>query len=223
MTDIHQNTPEWHSLRLGKATASRIADIIRKGKSGAISMSRARYAGELVAERLSGNPTVGFKSADMEWGNETEAQAREAYAFYHDAKLFEVAFVDHPTIGMSGASPDRLVGDDGLLEIKCPATHTHIATLEGAPIDPDYLTQMQWQMACTGRIWCDWVSFDPRMPESMRLIVRRVERDNARIAELETEVIAFLTEVRLTVERLRRKYEPESQTLPDEPRLLMAG
>jgi putative phage-type endonuclease len=218
---IHQNTPEWHELRLGKVTASRVADIMRKGKGGAISMSRARYAGELVAERLTGTATAGFKSSDMEWGNETEALARDAYAYYHDALLIEIAFVPHKTIGMTGASPDRLVGDDGLLEIKCPATHTHIATLEGAPIDPDYLTQMQWQMACTGRSWCDWVSFDPRMPEPMRLFVKRVERDSARIAELETEVIAFLAEVRLTVHRLRSKYDPE-KIVPGEL-LSMAG
>lgn len=219
---VLQGSPEWHQLRLGKATASRVADIIRKGKGGALSLSRARYAGELVAERLSGLPTVGFKSADMEWGNQTEAQARDAYAFYRDADLIEVDFVDHPSIGMAGASPDRLVAPDGLLEIKCPATHTHIATLFGEPIDPDYIVQMQWQMACTGRAWCDWASFDPRLPESMRLHVRRVPRDNARIAELETAVVDFLNEVRLTVHRLRAKYEPEA-VKPGELLLMMAG
>lgn len=218
---VSQGSPEWHQLRLGKATASRVADIIRKGKGGALSLSRARYAGELVAERLSGLPTVGFKSADMEWGNQTEAQARDAYAFYRDADLIEVDFVDHPSIDMTGASPDRLVAPDGLLEIKCPATHTHIATLFGEPIDPDYIVQMQWQMACTGRAWCDWASFDPRLPESMRLHVRRVQRDNARIAELETAVVDFLNEVRLTVHRLRAKYEPEA-VKPGEL-LMMAG
>lgn len=221
MGEIIQGSAEWHALRCGKVTASRVADIMRKGKGGAVSMSRARYAGELVAERLAGTPTVGFKSADMEWGIETESQARDAYAFYRDAAMSAVAFVDHPTIGMTGASPDRLVGDDGLLEIKCPATHTHIATLQGAPIDPDYLTQMQWQMACTGRQWCDFVSFDPRLPEAMTLFVKRVERDDARIAELETEVIAFLREVSDTVARLREKYDP--QPLSDAERYLLAG
>lgn len=221
MSEIVQGSPEWHDLRCGKATASRIADIIRKGKNGAISMSRARYAGELVAERLTGQPTVGFKSADMDWGSQTEALARDAYAYYRDAELTAVAFIKHPTIGMTGASPDRLVGNDGLLEIKCPATHTHIATLFGEPIDPDYITQMQWQMACTGRAWCDWVSFDPRLPEAMRLHVRRVQRDDKRIAELEAAVIDFLNEVHLTVHRLRSKYEPDL-VVPGEL-LLMAG
>lgn len=223
MEQVHQNTPEWHELRLGKVTASRVADIMRKGKSGAISMSRARYMGELVAEHLTGQPTQGFKSSDMEWGNTTEPMARDAYAYYRDADLFEVAFVPHRTIALAGASPDRLVGDDGLLEIKCPATHTHIATLKGAPIDADYLTQMQWQMACTGREWCDWVSFDPRMPESMRLYIKRIPRDRARIAELETEVIAFLSEMRSDISFLRSKYEPEYVALPEAAQLLMAG
>lgn len=222
MTEIiHQGTADWHALRVGKVTASRVADIMRKGKSGALSMSRARYAGELVAERLTGQPTIGFKSADMDWGNETEEQARDAYAYYRDVDLTEVAFVDHPTIGMAGASPDRLVMADGLVEFKCPATHTHIATLLGAEVEPDYITQMQWQMACTKRLWCDWVSFDPRLPESMRLFVKRFPRDNARIAELEAAVTDFLNELRLTVHRLRSKYEPES-VVPGEL-LLMAG
>lgn len=206
---IEQGTAEWHALRLGKATASRIADIIRKTKSG-VSASRARYAGELVAERLTGVPASSFKSADMEWGNATEEEARNAYGFYRNAKMEAVAFVDHPAITMSGASPDRLVGSDGLLEIKCPATHTHIATLLSQQIDPDYLTQMQWQMACTGRAWCDFVSYDPRMPEAMRLFVKRVPRDSATIATLDAAVREFLGEVDTTIASLTALYAAEA-------------
>lgn len=202
---IEQGTPDWHKLKCGKASASRIADIIRRTSNG-VSKSRERYLGELVAERLTGQPTQGFKSDDMAWGNDTEEHARNAYAFYANADLSAVAFVDHPTIPMSGASPDRLVGDAGLLEIKCPASHTHIATLLGAKIDPDYMTQMQWQMASTGRKWCDWASFDPRLPEDMRLVVKRVERDAIRIAELEIAVRAFLREVDDTVAQLTALY-----------------
>ncbi len=202
---IEQGTPEWHALRVGKATASRVADIIRKTKSG-VSASRARYMGELVAERLTGRPTESFKSADMDWGHATEAEAREVYAFERDATLEAVAFVDHPTIPMAGASPDRLVSTDGLLEIKCPATHTHLATLLGASIESDYLTQMQWQMACTGRQWCDFVSYDPRLPGEMALFVKRVQRDEAVIRELEAEVSKFLNEVSTTVSKLLEKY-----------------
>lgn len=202
---IVQGSEEWHALRLGKATASRIADIVRTTKSG-VSASRERYLGELVAERLTGCRAADFKSADMEWGNETEAQARGAYAIYSGGTLTPVPFVDHPSIHMAGASPDHLVNDDGLVEIKCPATHTHIATLLGGKIKPDYLTQMQWQMACTGRAWCDFVSFDPRMPEDMRLFVQRVERDDKRIRELEAAVDAFLGEVAATINLLQINY-----------------
>lgn len=201
---IEQGSPEWHALRCGKATASRIADIVRKTKSG-VSASRDRYMGELVAERLTGTPYQGFKSADMEWGTATEDDARREYQFMRKWKASDisaVAFIDHPGIAMAGASPDRLVGADGLLEVKCPATHTHIATMLGASIDRDYLLQMQWQMACTGRKWCDFVSYDPRMPDALRLFVKRVERDDEAIAELESEVMKFLWEVAAKVSAL---------------------
>lgn len=204
--DVEQGSPEWHALRCGRVTASRVADIVRRTKSGP-SASRQRYLGELVAERLTGQPAGGFRtSADMDWGNATEPEASDAYCFYRGAKVQIVAFVDHPSISMAGASPDRLVGDDGLVEIKCPATHTHIATLLGEPVDADYLTQMQWQMACTGRQWCDWVSYDPRLPEEMRLHVGRVNRDADRIAELEAAVVAFIGEVDAIEAMLRQKY-----------------
>lgn len=202
---IEQGSAAWHALRAGKVTASRVADIMRKVKSGP-SASRQRYLGELVAERYSGSQSSGFKSADMAWGNETEPKARAAYEFIYNAQLTAVAFVDHPTISMSGASPDRLVGEDGLLEIKCPATHTHIEYLRGGEIDTDYLTQMQWQMASTGRKWCDWMSFDPRMPVDMQMVVRRVPRDPRRIVELETAVRQFLAEVDETMAELDRRF-----------------
>lgn len=206
---FEQGSEEWMRLRLGKATASRIADIQRKGKSGP-SLSRQRYLGELVAERLTGVAAASFKSADMEWGNATEADARNAYAFYHNAELHTVDFVDHPSIQMCGASPDRLVSDVGLLEIKCPATHTHIATLLGAPIDTDYMIQMQWQMACTGRLWCDFASYDPRLPEDMRLDVRRVARNDEMITDLTGHVVKFLNEVASTVESLEAKFRRQA-------------
>jgi putative phage-type endonuclease len=202
---IAQGSPEWHALRCGKVTASRVADIVRKTKSG-VSASRQRYLGELVAERLTGVPHQGFKSSDMEWGNATEESARQFYAFLRDVKLEAVAFVDHPNIAMSGASPDHLVDDDGLIEVKCPATHTHLDALLGTTIDPDYFKQMQWQMACTGRDWCDFISFDPRMPEEMRMVVQRVPRDELQIGALEREVELFIAEVDDTLKQLRLQY-----------------
>ncbi|MCZ4089363.1 lambda exonuclease family protein [Sinorhizobium psoraleae] len=220
MADIVQGTDEWHKLRLGKVTASRVADVIAKTKTG-YSASRANYAAQLVTERLTGLPTEGFTNAAMQWGTDMEPEARAAYEFYRAEEVEQVAFVPHPTIGDAGASPDGLVGPDGLVEIKCPNTATHIETLIGRAVPGKYVTQMQWQMACTGRKWCDFVSFDPRLPESMRFFCQRVQRDDAMIAELEKEVVAFLNEVRAKVAELRRLYDqPEADEASE---LLMAG
>jgi putative phage-type endonuclease len=208
---IEQGSPDWLALRCGKATASRIADIVRKTKTGT-SATRDRYMGQLIAERLTGAVADSYKSADMEWGTATEAEARIAYEFHHNVPVEPIDFVTHPTITMSGASPDGLIGTDGLIEIKCPATHTHVATLLKRSIEPDYMIQMQWQMACTGRQWCDFASYDPRMPEHMRLWVHRVHRDAEHIAQLEDAVGAFLVELDDRVNELRAAYpEPTQQ------------
>lgn len=201
-----QRTAEWFAARLGKATASRIADIVARTKTG-WGASRANYAAQLVAERLTGTPTEMFQNAAMQWGTDTEAEARDAYRVHRLCAVDEIGFVDHPTIAMAGASPDGIVGTDGLVEIKCPNTATHIATLQGQSVPAKYLTQIQWQIACTGRQWCDFASYDPRLPESMRLFVRRVDRDDAEIASLEAAVAEFLSEVDQTVINLRNLYE----------------
>jgi putative phage-type endonuclease len=220
MDDIVQGSDAWHMMRLGKVTASRVADVVAKTKSG-YSASRANYAAQLITERLTLTPTETFVNAAMQWGTDMEPEARSAYEFYRAEEVEQVSFINHPTIGDAGASPDGLVGTDGIVEIKCPITATHIDTLTGRVAPAKYITQMQGQMACTGRKWCDFVSYDPRMPESMRFFCVRVERDNDLIAELEAEVIKFLGEVRAKVDELKRLYEPE---LPDhETELLMAG
>lgn len=190
-----QGSPEWHAARLGKVTGSRISDVTAKGKSGSPSASRANYRAQLVAERLTGELAESFKSASMEWGNEKEAEAAEMYAFQTGYDLERCGLVIHPTIDLAGASPDRIVGDEGLVQIKCPNTATHIATCLGASIDGGYLKQMQWEMACTGRLWCDFASFDPRLPADMRLKVIRVPRDSAAIVAIQSEVQIFLDEV----------------------------
>ncbi len=202
---MEQRTPEWHAARLGKVTASKVGDVLARTKTG-WGASRANYAAQLVAERLTGKPTEGFSNAAMQWGTDHESEARDAYCFHHDATVEEVGFVDHPTIPMTGASPDGLVGADGLVEIKCPNTATHIETLLGQSVPGKYVAQMQWQMACTGRQWCDFVSYDPRLPEAMRLFVARIHRDDAAIAQMEADVIAFLAEVADTVTRLTALY-----------------
>lgn len=218
---IEQGTDEWKRARLGMVTASRIADVTARTKTG-WGAGRANYMAELIAEILTGSPRDTFTNAAMQWGTDTEPYARSAYSFMFDADVTEVGFVLHPTIGGSGASPDGLVGSDGLVEIKCPQTATHLDTLLGAEIDGKYIKQMQWQMACTGRAWCDFVSFDPRLPERMQLHCRRVERDDETINGLETAVLEFLDELRGKVDRLLGEYG-EAPEMPEAARLLAAG
>jgi putative phage-type endonuclease len=203
---MDQRSSEWFAARLGKATASRISDVMARTKTG-WGASRANYKAQLIAERLSGTPADSYSNSAMQWGTDKEPEARAAYEFFLDADVAEVGFVDHPRIANSGASPDGLVADDGLVEIKCPNTATHLETLLDQKIPSKYVPQMQWQMACTGRAWCDFVSYDPRLPESMRLWVGRVKRDDEAIAEMETHVMAFLAEVDSTVVRLLELYE----------------
>lgn len=200
-----QQTAEWFAARCGKVTASRIGDMMAKTKTG-WGASRANYAAQLVAERLTSTPSETFSNAAMKWGTEMEPEARAAYEFYSGNSVQEVGFIVHRAISASGASPDGLVGEFGLVEIKCPQTATHIETLLEGAVPAKYNYQMQWQMACANRSWCDWVSYDPRMPESMRLFITRVNRDDALIASLETEVRAFLAEVDGTTTKLAAKY-----------------
>ena len=204
-----QGTQEWLQERCGKVTASRIGDLMAKTKTG-YGASRANYMAEIIAERLTGVPKQGVTNEAMRWGTETEPQARAMYEFQTGQDVTETGFVPHPTIEGCGASPDGLVGDTGLVEIKCPNTATHIETLRGAPIDRKYLLQMHWQMICTGRDWCDFVSFDPRLPLEMQMHVRRVERDAELAEEITAEVTQFLTELNNTVADLRARYMKEA-------------
>lgn len=201
-----QGTPEWLQERAGKVTASRIGDLMAKTKAG-YSASRANYMAELVAERLTGIPKQGFTNDAMRWGTETEPQARAMYELETGHTVIETGMVPHPTIEGSGASPDGLVGDTGLVEIKCPNTATHIETLRGAAIDRKYILQMHWQMICCQRDWCDFVSFDPRLPLEMQMHVRRVERDAELAEEITAEVTQFLTELNNTVADLCARYK----------------
>jgi putative phage-type endonuclease len=202
---IEQRTTEWFAQRCGHLTASRIADMMARTQKG-WGASRANYAAQLIAERLTGVAESGFTSAAMQHGIDTEAAARAAYGFMQDVEVVEAPFVLHPRLAWSGASPDGFVGDDGLIEIKCPNTATHITTLRGGEIPDKYIKQMQWQMACTERDWCDFVSFDPRMPVEMQLHIQRVDRDNDLIAEIESAAIGFLDEIAATVAELENIY-----------------
>lgn len=205
MSEIIQGSDEWKALRLGKVTASRVADVVAKTKTG-YSAGRANYAAQLIAERLTGTVAESYTNAAMQHGTETEPEARAAYEFYQGVTVKEVAFVPHPKIDQAGCSPDGLVDADGLVEIKCPNTATHLETLLGQAVPGKYETQMQFQMACTGRSYCDFVSYDPRMPENMRLFIKRVPRDDKRITELESEIASFLLELAVKLSQLNSLY-----------------
>ena len=198
---IEQRSDQWFAARIGKVTASRVADVLAKTKSG-YSASRDNYMAQLVCERLTGQREEFFTSAAMQHGTNTEPLAKAAYESLKDVLVDEVGFVPHPSIIMAGASPDGLVGDDGLLEIKCPNTATHIETLLSQTVPSKYNTQMQFQLACTGRSWCDFVSFDNRLPQELQLFVKRVPRDNMYIRLMEEEIVKFLNELDIKIAQL---------------------
>ena len=191
--EIIQGTDEWKMLRLGKVTASRIKDIIATTKSG-YATSRDKYMTQLLLERITNTVADSYINEAMTWGTEQEPFARAKYEGYASTLVEQVAFIDHPTIPMSGASPDGLVMDDGLVELKAPMSHTHLESILGG-IDDQYMPQVQWQMAVTGRIYTDLCSYDPRFPEHLQLVVKRIPRDDDYIAKLEKEVIKFLAEL----------------------------
>ena len=211
MASSHEQGSEgWLADRCGRATASRIADIMAKTKSGP-GASRETYAAQLIAERLTGCIAASFTNAAMAHGTETEPEARRAYEFLVDCDVEQVGFTPHPTIEMAGASPDGLVGSSGLVEIKCPQSSTHIDTLLMENVPSKYMKQMQFQMACTDRDWCDFASYDNRLPERMRLFVKRVPRDEVMIVAIEDEVKAFLVEIDAKVAQLTAAYELQKE------------
>ena len=203
---IEQGTDGWFAARLGKVTASRVADLMAKTKSG-YSTSRDNYMAQLVCERLTQTKGDSFTNAAMEWGTTQEPFARAAYEAKTGEMVEEVGFVPHPKIEWAGASPDGLVGLFGLVEIKCPNTATMIDTLLTGKVPSKYNVQMQFQMACTERDWCDYVVFDPRMPAKAQLFVKRVERDNVFIKEMEAEIVNFLAEVNVQIQQLNEIIE----------------
>ena len=203
MSDIEQGTDEWFAIRCGKVTASRVADVIATTKTG-YSASRANYEAQLICEILTGKPAESYSNAAMAWGTETEPLARAQYELKTGEMVNQVGFVVHPMIEQAGASPDGLVGSEGLIEIKCPNTSTHLDTLLAQKVPSKYITQMTWQMVCTGRKWCDFVSYDPRLPENLQLFVQRIELDEDYAKKLQNEVVMFLAEVNEKVEKLRK-------------------
>jgi len=205
-----QGSIEWLQERAGKVGASSIGDLMARTKTG-YGAGRSNLMARLLTERLTGQPVETYSNAAMQWGIDTEPQARAAYEFSRDVEVVEVGWVPHPTVENAGCSPDGLVRGGGMVEIKCPNTATHIDTLLGAEIDRKYLLQMQWQMECAGGQWCDFISFDPRLPLRMQLFVKRIERDDKLIEEIRIEVVKFLAEMDLRIQVLNEKYPEETK------------
>lgn len=218
---VKQHTMEWYDLRLGKVTASRVSDALDTLKSGKSSAKREAYKMELLQELLTGQVVEHFVSPAMDWGISTEPRARAAYEMFKEVDVERIGFVVHPGIARAGASPDGLIGTDGLLEIKCPTSVTHLSYITGR-IDPieQYGPQMMFQMACTERDWCDFVSFDPRLPDDFSLYVVRFNRDDKAIAEMESKVEQFIAELNELCERLKihADAQPKREPLPGPPR-----
>jgi len=212
LPEIIQGSDAWFAQRLGKVTASRVADVIAKTKTG-YSTSRDNYMAQLVCERMTNTVAESFTNSAMQWGTETEPLARAAYEAHADVLVDEVAMITHPIIEDAGASPDGYVGSEGILEIKCPNTSTAIDTLLSQAVPSKHITQIQFQLACTGRKWCDFVSFDPRLPKELQLFVKRVPRDDAYIQMLEKEVVLFLNELDGKIKKLNELKEKNGNHL----------
>ena len=201
---MEQRTEDWFLARKGKVTASRIADVMAKGRGGAESLTRAKYLDQLVTERLTKVVAEGYTNEAIQRGVDLEETARNAYSFQTGFDVGNVAFVSHASIAMSGASPDGLVADEGLVEIKCPNSLTHVEYILAGKPPAKYIPQMAWQLACTGRKWVDFVSYDDRLEdESKHLFIVRYERDDEYIAEMEEAVKKFLDEVEAKVQKFK--------------------
>ncbi len=204
-----QGTDEWRLARAGSLGASQLADALRRTKTG-WGASRANLMADLLVERLTGKPTAHYESEAMRWGTATEPDARAEYEFQKDVEVTQIGLVRHPKIVGTHASPDGLVGADGLVEFKCPMTATHIETLLYGSVPGEYVTQCMWQMACLpDRKWCDFVSFDPRLPQRLRMFCKRIERDDIYIDQLEHQAQDFLTELEIRIADLTRLYPTE--------------
>jgi len=219
-----QHSAQWYDLRLGKVTASRVADVMSFLKNGAnkgkSSQAREEYKFELLQEALTGQTAEHYVSAAMQFGIENEILAKEAYSSATGNEIESIGLVLHPHIPRSAASPDGLIGDDGLVECKVPTTKTHLGYFLGEVVPEDYKPQMLWQMACTGRSWCDFVSYDPRLPSEFNFFSIRFERDEEAIAEMEKQVEQFIAELNTMAEVLQShaKMRPQVENLPSVPK-----
>lgn len=210
-TQLEQRSEEWRLARTGCVTASRVGDLIKTIKSGNFSAKRANYFNEIVAERITGRPQDWKEIKSLTDRAEMEPDARACYLFYTGSEVETVGFVPHPAIERAGASPDGLIRTDGMIEVKCMDATNHIRLVSGDDsVMDEYLPQVYFGMACTGRTWCDFVAFNPTMPEELKLFVRRFERDEKEITRIEAGVIAFLAEVDARVNQILARTRGES-------------
>lgn len=200
--NVEQGTPEWKAARLGHVTASGMANVMAKGKDKSEAVTRFKYKVQIVAERMTGVVAESYSNASMEWGVEQEGFAVMAYESMRDVLVDKTGFWLHPSIKWLGVSPDRLVDADGLIEVKCPNTTTHLGYLFEKKIPPEYYKQIQCQLWVTGRQWCDFVSYDPRLPKRNQLLIVRTGRDKKLIAEMQAETEKFLGEVESLINKL---------------------
>ena len=200
--DIQQGSVEWFNLRCGAVTASRVKDVVTKLKSGKESEKRAKYKLELLTEIVTGRTVEHYVSQAMDFGTENEPLARTEYELNRDVQVESIGYVLHPKIKRSGASPDGLVGSDGMVELKVPQTATHLEYLLAGEVPEEYKPQMMWQLACAEREWCDFVSYDPRVPQEFGFFVVRLFRDDKLIKEMESEVTQFIVELNAMAETL---------------------
>ncbi|WP_156851524.1 lambda exonuclease family protein [Bartonella refiksaydamii] len=195
---MEQRTAEWFQARLGKVTASNVYNVLSKTAKGLPTSKYEDYKMKLMTERLTGEISQSYTTAAMQWGIEHEENALREYEFIYDTNVTKCGFIQHPKIEMAGASPDGLIGEDGLIEVKCPRSVNHMRFCISDEIKPEYHAQMQFQMACTGRKWCDFVSYDSRFAGesfNLRMKVKRVHRDEKQIEQINKAVEAFLAEI----------------------------
>lgn len=200
---MQQHSAEWWAIRCGRVTASRVGDVMARTQKGAYTAARGHYLKEKVAERITGKPRDRRRVKSLDDRLDLEPDARAAYEFYSDAIVELAGFIEHPSIPFAGASPDGLVGTDGGIEIKCCDPEQHLEIITAEAIDPDYIYQCHFNIACTERLWWDFTAFNPEMPEELKLWVKRIERDDILIAKMEHEVVEFLAEVDQKVAQVR--------------------
>lgn len=201
-----QRTQGWFQERVGRVTGSEIHKVLAKNKDGRPSAIRNSYKAQKVAERRCGRPCErGYTNFSMQQGIEREPVARAEYALRTLDEVVECGFIVHPRIPLAGASPDGLISQTGVLEIKCCEHAAHLAALNGN-VSHEYTCQVQWELATTERAWCDLVFYNPDFADDEECMhVIRIDRDERRIAELEREVLAFLAEVQEEVDALDRR------------------